>query len=231
MCVIFCICLCYFPGGSDGKESACNARDLGSIPGSGRSPGAGNDNPPQYSCLENSMDRGAWWATVRGDTESDKTEHISLSISLSRWFLVVVLICISIRCQDVETFHVIFFKSVSKSDFWSLASWASTLFWTLLPGPSQGHLLRTGVFPYIPRRPGEDASISTGFCCYKSRQKATASLHAPLVFFVLVLVIEHLFSITADLISKVFVLDVQELGWVIHKHVSIWGEGGLFQNR
>ena len=47
------------PGGSDGKESACNARDLGSIPGSGRSPGGGNGNLLQYSCLENSMDRGA----------------------------------------------------------------------------------------------------------------------------------------------------------------------------
>ena len=48
-----------FPGGSDGKASARNAGDLGSIPGSGRSPGEGNGNPLQYSCLENSMDRGA----------------------------------------------------------------------------------------------------------------------------------------------------------------------------
>ena len=55
-----------FPGGSHGKESACNAEDLGSIPGLGRSPGEGNRNPLQYSCLENSMDRGAWWATVHG---------------------------------------------------------------------------------------------------------------------------------------------------------------------
>ena len=54
------------PGGSDGKESARNAGDLGSIPGSGRSPGEGNGNPLEYSCLENSMDRGAWWATVHG---------------------------------------------------------------------------------------------------------------------------------------------------------------------
>ena len=52
-----------FPGGSDGKESTCNAGDLGLIPGLGRSPGDGNDNPLQYSCLENPMDRGAWWAT------------------------------------------------------------------------------------------------------------------------------------------------------------------------
>ena len=49
-----------FPGGSDGKESACNAGDPGSIPGSGRSLGEGNGNPLQYSCLENPMDRGAW---------------------------------------------------------------------------------------------------------------------------------------------------------------------------
>ena len=53
-----------FPGGSEGKVSACNAGDLGSIPGSGRSPGEGNGSPLQYSCLENPMDRGAWWATV-----------------------------------------------------------------------------------------------------------------------------------------------------------------------
>ena len=57
-------------GGSDGKASACNAGDLGSIPGLGRSPGEGNGNPLQYSCLENSMDGGAWWATVHGVTKS-----------------------------------------------------------------------------------------------------------------------------------------------------------------
>ena len=50
--------------GSDGKESACNAGDLGLIPGLKRSTGEGNGNPLQYSCLENSMDRGAWWATI-----------------------------------------------------------------------------------------------------------------------------------------------------------------------
>ena len=56
----------YFPGGSDGKEFACNAGDLGSVSGSGRSPGEGNDNPLQYSSQENPMDRGAWRATVHG---------------------------------------------------------------------------------------------------------------------------------------------------------------------
>ena len=59
-----------FPGGSDGKESACNVGDLGSIPGLGRSPGEGNGNPLQYSCLENSIDRGTWWAAVHGVTKS-----------------------------------------------------------------------------------------------------------------------------------------------------------------
>ena len=59
-----------FPGGSDGKESACNAGDLGSIPGSGRSPGKRNGYLLQYSCLENLMDRGAWQATVHGVAKS-----------------------------------------------------------------------------------------------------------------------------------------------------------------
>ena len=55
-----------FLGSSDGKDSACNAGDLGLIPGSGRSPGEGHGSPLQYSCLENSMDRGAWQATAHG---------------------------------------------------------------------------------------------------------------------------------------------------------------------
>ena len=58
------------PGSSYGKGSACNAEDLGSIPGLGQSTGGGHSNPPQYSCLENPKDRGAWWATVHGVTES-----------------------------------------------------------------------------------------------------------------------------------------------------------------
>ena len=58
-----------FPEGSDGKESACNARDPGSIPEWGRSPGGGNGNTLQYSCLENAMDKGAWWAAVHKVTK------------------------------------------------------------------------------------------------------------------------------------------------------------------
>ena len=59
-----------FPGGSEVKASASNAVDPGSIPGLGRSPGEGNGNPLQYSCLENPMDGGAWWATVHGVAKS-----------------------------------------------------------------------------------------------------------------------------------------------------------------
>ena len=66
-----------FPGSSEVKASACNVRDLGSIPGSGRSSGEGNGNPLQYSCLENPKDGEAWWATVRGvRKELDTTERL-----------------------------------------------------------------------------------------------------------------------------------------------------------
>ena len=61
-----------FPGGSDGEESVCNAGDQGSIPGSGRPTGEGNDHPLQHSCLENSMDRGGWWDTAHG---SQRVRH------------------------------------------------------------------------------------------------------------------------------------------------------------
>ena len=65
------------PCGGSGKESACNVGDLGSIPGSGKSPGEGNGNPLQYSCQENPMDSGAWQAiySPQGCKESDTTEH------------------------------------------------------------------------------------------------------------------------------------------------------------
>ena len=66
-----------FPGGSDSKESACSAEDLGSIPSLGRSPGEGHGNLLQYYCLEISMDRGAWWSTVYGVARSDMPEQLT----------------------------------------------------------------------------------------------------------------------------------------------------------
>ena len=71
----FCWALRGFPGGAVVKNPPTNAEDLGSIPGLGRSPGGGNGNPLQYSCLENPMDRGAWQATVHGVTKSDMTDY------------------------------------------------------------------------------------------------------------------------------------------------------------
>ena len=83
-------------GGLDGKESACNAGDLGSIPGSGRSPGEGSGYPLQYFCLEDPMDRGAWQATVHGVGELDMTERLSLN------FIKLLYICTvkKTHCRD-----------------------------------------------------------------------------------------------------------------------------------
>ena len=75
------ISLLGFSGGLDGKETACNAGDTGSIPGSGRSPGGRQGKPLQYSHLENSMDRGAWWATVHG-VQRVGHDYLKLSMSL-----------------------------------------------------------------------------------------------------------------------------------------------------
>ena len=88
-----------FPGGSEVKASACNVGDLGSIPGSGRSPGEGNGNPLQYSCLENPMDGGAWWATVHRVVKS--------RTRLSDFTFTFTYCCVSVS-QRTHCFFVIF---------------------------------------------------------------------------------------------------------------------------
>ena len=97
-----------FPGGSDGKASACNVGDPASIPGSGRSHGEGNGNPLQYSCLENSMDGGAWWATVHGVAQS-RTWLSDFTLNLNTWDFE----CFNcFRFKHISSFYLLFSHSV-----------------------------------------------------------------------------------------------------------------------
>ena len=122
-----------FPAGSDGKESTCNAGDLGLISGWGRSPGEGKGNPLQYSCLENSVDRGAWWATVRGVAELDTTERPTLTVppTYSSMFPVQV--------DERKVLGVI------RNGGWR-RQWHPTL--VLLPGKSHGQRSLVGCSPW-----------------------------------------------------------------------------------
>ena len=95
-----------FPGGSDGKESACNAGDLGAIPGLVRSPGEGNNNPLKYSCLENSMVRGAWRAAVCGVTKGPtflSDFHFTLADLILCRNLQVQVICFVLVCLHLPS--------------------------------------------------------------------------------------------------------------------------------
>ena len=105
-----------FPGGSEVKASASNVGDPGSVPGSGRSPGEGNGNPLQYSCLENPMDGEAWWAIVHGVAKSrtrlsDFTIHYSLYINILTRKLIklwdsekpTIIVCIGICLKGTES--------------------------------------------------------------------------------------------------------------------------------
>ena len=80
------------PGDSDGRESACNAGDQSSIPGSGRSPGERNGNPLQYCCLESSMDTGAWQATAHGGHKEVDMTKLPILCLFSQWDLILVFL-------------------------------------------------------------------------------------------------------------------------------------------
>ena len=105
-----------FPGGAEVKASACNVGDLGSIPGSGRSPGEGNGNPLQYSCLENPMDGGAWWATVH---RSQRVGH-NWATSLSLCYLAQQNLTVSVLAEPhpvilycaIHPSHIIVFRDI-----------------------------------------------------------------------------------------------------------------------
>ena len=104
-----------FPGGSKGKDSACNTGDLGSIPGLGRSPGEGIGNPLQYSCLENSTDREAWQATVHVITKSRTWPHQTLLLVKrdgARWVL-------------TEIGHLLIRIGSSSISAWITGSWTT----------------------------------------------------------------------------------------------------------
>ena len=97
-------CFWGFPGGSEVKASACNEGDLGLIPGSGRSPGEGNGNPLQYSCLENPMGGGAWWATVHGVAKS--RTRLSEFTFTSLWTMVLEKTLESpLDCKEIQSVH------------------------------------------------------------------------------------------------------------------------------
>ena len=142
----------YFPGDASGKESTCNsgeAKDVGSIPRSGRSPGEGNGNPPQHSCLEDSMDRGAWQAIVCGVTKSQtglstlqqtrrRLEHEWMMFEAhrrpSQWTQVSHL-----------TAQVTALQRVVSEQLWVILQWRCPLqrcSLTSSPGSSQAHRVR-----------------------------------------------------------------------------------------
>ena len=128
------VCVCGgFPGGSVVKNLPANAGDVGSIPGSGRYPGVGNGNPLQYSCLENFMDRGAWWTTVHGAAELDRTERLHTHV------------CVLFHLAYLRVHYLQFFCVQPIVD--PLTFGTDWLFW-------QGHSLFPGVmlqiYPWSP---------------------------------------------------------------------------------
>ena len=139
-----------FPGGSDGKESACNAGDLSSIPGLGRSPGEGNGNPLQYSCLENPKDRGTWQGTGHGVVKSifDAAKEESFIGGFKIIFLCIYGPYACVCAQSLQSRVRLF------STLWTIARQAPLSlgfsreeYWSELPRPPPGDLPNPGIEP------------------------------------------------------------------------------------
>ena len=134
-----------FPGGSVVKNlpaSAGNAGDTGLTPGSGRSPGGGHGNPLQYSCLENPMDRGAWWATVHEVTKSQ--------IQLSNWACSQAMLACMCSCSVASVMPWLFVTP------WTIAhrvplstGFCRQEYWRGLPGPPPGAFPGLGIKPQL----------------------------------------------------------------------------------
>ena len=107
-----------FPEGSDSTDFTGSTGDSGLIPGSRRSPGGGNGNSLQCSCLENPMDRGAWWATVHGTTQGRTRLKQLITIGIL-WYFIVVFICIFLMSNHVFNIHIfiIFFPYIVRYYF------------------------------------------------------------------------------------------------------------------
>ena len=137
----------YFPVGSDSKESTCNAGDPGFVPGLGRYPGGENGNPLQYSCLENPMDRGSWWAAAHGIAKSwpQLSDFTFIdTIGLPRWLSGKESACQSRR--------------------WGFNPWVRKILWkrnwqptpVFLPGKCHGQRSLAGYGPWGLKRVGHD---------------------------------------------------------------------------
>ena len=126
------------PGWLSGKGSTCNAGDAGSIPGLGISPGEGDSYLLQYSCLENSVDRGAWWATVHGIAESDTTEQLTHTQSCTHLSRLINCTLHRVTGKNLQTITFVFIlfwedcpKAITQIPFNLLFRNAIFLFWVI----------------------------------------------------------------------------------------------------
>ena len=140
MVLVFLLHYGGFPGDSVGKESFCNAGDQDSIPGWGKSPGEGNGNPLQYSCLENSMDRGAWWTTVHGVTKSQTLLSIWACIKKSKraWNISQVLLQRRLLLLFWASLVVQLIRNLPATQ----ETWVQSLGWEDSPGEGKGNPLQ-----------------------------------------------------------------------------------------